>query len=194
MNAEAINALYAYVVEIQVQIESLQDEINTLMASLQAQIDDLLARIQSLSYIPKYSDGKATVENGTVTLDFEVSPKDAVAELAKVWESAVSVKAVYTETRAVSFIEMPILIFEPDTQNGILSIVVSAENLSNAFLAGEQEASVALVISDGNNSVISDYIPMATKGSGNRILYRASKKVRDLDKSSSTEVFGATFK
>jgi predicted nucleic acid-binding Zn-ribbon protein len=190
VNAEAINALNAYVVEIQARIESLQYEINTLMARLQAQIDDLLARIQSLSYIPKYSDGKATVENGTVTLDFEVSPKDAVAELAKVWESAVSVKAVYTETRAVSFIEMPIFVFESDAQNGIISIVASAENLSNAFFTGEQKASVALVISDGNNSVISDYIQMAVKNSGNRILYRASKKVS----LTSTNVFGATFK
>jgi hypothetical protein len=117
-----------------------------------------------VSYIPSYSDGKATLEytgnESKVTLDFEISPKDAVVELAKVWDSAVSIKAVYTKTRAVSFVNMPIINFEADAEKGVISVTASGENLSEEFFAGTQEASVALAISDGNNSVTSEYIPL----------------------------------
>ena len=145
--------------------------INAKIATLEAQVNKntediakLLARIQSVSYIPTYSDGKATVKykgmTCHVTFDFEVSPKDAVAELAKVWQSAVSVKAVYTQTRAVSFIDMPITKFETDEANGVISVTVSAENLSEDFATGLQEASARLAISDGKSSITSEYIPL----------------------------------
>lgn len=137
-------------------------EIESRLDNIEAKIAELLARIQSVSYIPTYSDGKATVkysgDTSRVTLDFEVSPKDAVVELAKVWENAVSLKAVYTGTRAVSFIDMPIVKFESDPANGVISVTASGENLSTEFFNGTQSASVRLTISDGNNSVTSEYI------------------------------------
>ena len=142
-------------------------EIESRLDNVEAKIAELLARIQSVSYIPTYDDGKATVvSDGTtsqVTLDFEVSPKDAVVELAKVWQSAVSVKAIYTQTRAVSFIDMPIVKFESDAVNGVISITASAENLSADFFASTQSASARLSISDGNNTLTSEYIPMVAK-------------------------------
>lgn len=148
--------------------------INGKLAELQAQVDKntadiakLLARIQSVSYVPRYSDGKATVkfesDSSEVVFDFEVSPKDAVAELATVWQSAVSVKAVYTQTRAVSFVEMPVLRFEADAENGVISVFASGENLSQDFKDGKLKASARLAISDGNNTLTSDYVPMVAK-------------------------------
>lgn len=148
--------------------------INGKLAELQKQVDKntadiakLLARIQSVSYVPRYSDGKATVkyesDASEVVFDFEVSPKDAVAELATVWQSAVSVKAVYTQTRAVSFIDMPVLKFEADAENGVISVFASGENLSQDFKDGKLEASARLAISDGNNTLTSDYVPMVAK-------------------------------
>ena len=142
-------------------------EIESRLDNVEAKIAELLARIQSVSYIPTYDDGKATVKcNGNtsrVTLDFEVSPKDAVVELAKVWQSAVSVKAIYTQTRAVSFIDMPIVKFESDPANGVISVTASGENMSAEFFNGTQSASARLSISDGNNSVVSEYVPMVAK-------------------------------
>ena len=92
-----------------------------------------------------------------------MSPKDAVAELAKVWQDALSVKAVYTQTRAVSFVDMPILSFEADADNGVISVTALGDNLSAEFFNGTQSASARLSISDGNNSVTSEYIPMVAK-------------------------------
>ena len=152
--------------------------IEARLDSVEAQIKDLLARIQSVSYIPTYSDGKATVKYvgsiSQVTLDFEVSPKDAVAELAKVWQSAISVKAIYTQTRAASFVDMPVQYFEADEATGVITIVASGMNLSDEFFAGTQSASVALTISDGNNSVTTDYIPMVAQRITNEIWYTSS--------------------
>ena len=150
---EAVAAINAKIAAIEARLDNVE-----------AQVKDLLARIQSVSYIPKYSDGKATIiydgVKSQITLDFEISPKDAVAELAKVWQSALNLKAVYTETRAVPFVDMPIFSFEADTQNGVISVTASGENLSAPFFADMQEASVRLAISDGNSSVASEYIPM----------------------------------
>ena len=149
--------------------------LNEKIAKLQAQADEnsaaiakLLAQIQSLSYIPQNSDGKVSVSTtaegaSRATLDFEVSPKEAVAELAKVWQSAVQVKAVYTTTRAVTLIDMPVVEFVADEENGIITVTASGENLSEEFFAGTQTASLRLSISDGNSSVVSDYIVMVAR-------------------------------
>ena len=168
--------------KINTEIKSLTDRISDLenrLKAIEEKVESLLARIQSVSYIPTYSDGKAIVKYADdvsrVTLDFEVSPKDAVVELAKVWQSAISVKAVYTQTRAVSFVDMPIVGFEADTENGIISIVASGENLSEEFFVGIQEASCRLAISDGNNSVTSEYIPLVGASDDLKLVISADK-------------------
>ena len=166
-----IKALTERIKSIESEISSIKQQIANILsdiADMKEDITKLLSRIQSVSYIPKYSDGKATVlysdEASQVTLDFEISPKDAVIELAKVWQSALNLKAVYTETRAMPFVDMPITEFEADTQNGVISVTASGENLSAPFFADMQEASVRLAISDGNSSVMSEYIPMVAEG------------------------------
>ena len=168
-------------------------EIESRLDNVEAKIAELLARIQSVSYIPTYDDGKATVQHignlSLVTLDFEVSPKDAVVELAKVWQSAVSVKAVYTQTRAVSFIDMPIVEFESDAVNGIISITASGENLSQKFFDNTQEASCRLAISDGNSSIVSCYIPMVAQELFNVILYTSTDGA--IVTPYKTDIFGA---
>lgn len=162
-----IKSLTERIKSIESEISSIKQEIAEILGDItdiKEDVSALLARIQSVSYIPKYSDGKATIiydgVKSQITLDFEISPKDAVAELAKVWQSALNLKAVYTETRAVPFVDMPIFSFEADTQNGVISVTASGDNLSAPFFADMQEASVRLAISDGNSSVTSEYIPM----------------------------------
>ena len=156
------------------KVNVLIEELNSKLAKLQTQVDKntediakLLARIQSVSYIPKYSDGKATLKYisgaSQVVLDFKVSPKESIAELAKVWENTVKVDAVYTETRAVSFINMPIVKFDANPENGVISVIASGENLADELFAGVQSASVSLTISDDNNSITSEHIPIVAK-------------------------------
>ena len=174
-NNGVINQQIANAIEtVNKRIDEEVEAINEKISKLQAQADDnsaaiakLLAQIQSLSYIPQNSDGKVSVSMvdgvSRASLDFEVSPKDAVTELAKVWQSAVAVKAVYTISRALTLIDMPVVEFVADEANGIITVTASGENLSEEFYAGKQTASVRLSISDGNNSVVSDYIVMVAR-------------------------------
>lgn len=170
INQQIANAIETVNKRIDEEVEAINEKISKLQAQADensAAIAKLLAQIQSLSYIPQNSDGKVSVSMvdgvGRATLDFEVSPKSAVAELAKVWQSAVVVKAVYTISRAVTLIDMPIVEFVADEANGIITVTASGENLSEEFYAGTQTASVRLSISDGNSSVVSDYIVMVAR-------------------------------
>lgn len=163
----AIDALSARVTTLEGEVDAIQQQIADVLqeiADMQQNISDLMKRIQSVTYIPKYSDGKATmtknigVDEGIAEFDFQISPKDAVADIAANWQSILSMKAVYTQTRAVSFIDLPILSCEADEANGVITITASGENLSEEFFNGNQETSVALYISDGNNSITSNFI------------------------------------
>ena len=170
INQQIANEIAAVNKRIDEEVEAINEKISKLQAQADensAAIAKLLAQIQSLSYIPQTPDGKVSVSTvdgaSRATLDFEVSPKEAVAELAKVWQSAVAVKAVYTISRAVTLIDMPIVEFVADEANGIITVTASGENLSEEFYAGTQTASVRLSISDGNSSVVSDYIVMVAR-------------------------------
>lgn len=167
--AAAITALDARVDTLEQEVNDIKTQMANMLqdiADMKQQISDLMKKIQSVSYIHKYSDGKATIimnigiDEGIVEFDFQVSPKDAVKDIAANWQSVLAVKSVYTITRAVTFVDMPILAFSADESNGVISVTASGENLSDAFFAGTQTASASLQISDGNNSVTSDYIEM----------------------------------
>ncbi|MBO7198825.1 MAG: hypothetical protein J6V26_02195 [Alistipes sp.] len=160
------------------EIDSVNSRIDSEIATINAKIvalesrlikvendiEYLLSRVQSVSYVPTHSDGKATLkysgDNGYLDLDFEISPKEVLPTLAEVWQYAVTVKAVVTETRAVEFISLPVKSFEVDSANGIASLRVECDNLLSLGLADNQGVSVAMSISDGNTSVVSAYIPV----------------------------------
>lgn len=150
--------LKADVLQLQTDVEELQDIT-----------EKLLAQIQSITYIPTYDDGKATIDYHTKrgTLDFQISPKSAVVELEKVWQSALSFKAVYTQTRAVDFIHLPITLFETDATNGTITIEVDGTNLGTDFFIESSEypymtqsANATLAVSDNNIEIHSPYVPL----------------------------------
>ena len=134
---------------------------------------NIVARIQSISYIPRYSDGKVPVfaarrdsDSGYVSLDFAVSPKSIIPKLEAKWNEIVYVKAVSTIMRSVSYVDMPILDFEADADNGTITVIASTKNLSESFFSGNESANIALYITDGDYSVMSNYVniyPTRTK-------------------------------
>ena len=165
--------LHDKISSVETRLTTLEQEINDKILALDGRVSDLednitalLKRIQSVSYIPRYNDGQAVMkkivdqDEGIAEFDFMISPKDAVSELEKVWNDAVTMKAVYTQTRSVSFVDLPILDFTADTQNSIITLKVSGKNLMASYWGGSNNASAILFISDGNNSMISDYISM----------------------------------
>ena len=164
-----VSEINSRIATIEGRVSELEDKVSVLRAEMDTakqQIADILARIQTISYIPEFEDGRATmscedngsvITKGTSTLKFELRPAVTASELAKVWHSALSVKGVYTKTRAVGdFVNLPIQ--SVSAQDGILSIVVSGEPLSNDFYRGNSALNARLEISDGKNEMTSDYI------------------------------------
>lgn len=118
--------------------------------------------IKSVSYIPRYDDGKATVvgtskADSYIELDFEISPKESADLLVK-YDGVVSVQGVYTtiRSRAIDFIQFPVLSIS--AEDGILSLKVSGENLDDVFFAGTQGVQLALKLEDSESTYASDYI------------------------------------
>lgn len=169
--------------EVQTLVTRIEN-IETRLSFLENKVEDidtdvaaLLRRIQSISYIPRYDNGQAIMkkiigqDEGFAELDFMISPKDAVSELAKVWNDAVTMKAVYTQTRAVSFVELPIINFEADVDNGVITLKISGENLNTDYYSSDISANVALFISDGNNNIVSEYIQLIADVYGDYTIY-----------------------
>ena len=173
--------------------------IEARLDNVEAQVKDLLARIQSVSYIPEYDDGKVLVERMSSKswgeLSFRISPKDAVVELEKVWSEALSCEAYYPKTRAVSLVKLAVTEYVADAESGVITVKISGEGLSEEFFAGTQEAKVALVISDGNNQVVSEYADMYGYEPLDEIWYTtndgATVKLMRFATASVKETFGA---
>ena len=156
---QRVATLEQTVSNISTRLENVENDI----IDIQEQLTSLVNRIQSISYIPQYFDGKATIDTDKKigVFDFHISPKSALSDLARVWHSALSVKAVHTQTRSTALIELPITYFKANTTEGTFSIQIDATNLGDDFFAGNREASVALHLSDGDNEYISSYINLA---------------------------------
>ena len=199
----AVAALNSRVATLESEVGNISQQINYILgeiARFKQTVSNLMNHIQSVTYIPKYSDGMATmtknvgVDEGVVELDFQVSPKDVVADIAANWQSVLSVKAVYTQTRAVSFIELPVLSCLADAANGVITVTASGENLSDMFFDGVQQANTALYISDGNNSITSDYVKMLGWISDNIYIRDANFKnylVENFDANNDNEISNA---
>lgn len=146
----------------------LQNEINGIKSEItliKSRLDALENRIQSLTYIPTHTDGKATLtynstsENWETSLSFFVTPKSVVGNIK---QKHISVKGVYTaSTRAVDLTDLLVTAFESDATNGTITVTVSGKNLSQDFFNGNTDVAVFLIISDGNNEFVSDYVPLA---------------------------------
>lgn len=167
---QTIDALTTRVDKCEKDIKNIKNTIYSIqqdIESIHEQITAILARVQSITYVPKYSDGKAVmtytdngkITPGTATFDFELKPAATAQELAEVWQSALSMKAVYTVTKAAP--ETVNLSIENVTaDNGFLTVTISGIGLKDAFFKSQCSANVRLSISDGNNDITTEYIQM----------------------------------
>lgn len=163
--------------EIKSQISALQDEINTLKAKL----SNIIGRMVSISHIPTYADGienvsytmsGTTITPGSFTLRFEIQPASLAEDLAANWNTALSVKAVYTMTRASAGDFAPLTIESATASDGILSVTVSADNLDENFFLRDLRANSMLKISDGTNEVLSNYISLKPEPSDGPVYFQ----------------------
>ena len=170
--AEATNNL-------QSEIDGIKAEITSIKSRIEALEENFAKRIQSLTFVPQYSDGKILMDHAnsrTTQAHFRISP----ASIAKLISAEnVTAFARYTSdptTRA----------FEPEFSLSVMSVtsddsgvieVKLKEDSNNLFdpefWNGTKEAVVYIRITDDNgNDVVSEAIPMIAHnyvGNGNSI-------------------------
>ena len=159
-------AVQAAKAELQAQI----DAINSTLTNIQAQINNIANRIQSVTYLPQYTDGKVKFDYTTRTTEvyLRISP---AALASQVQTSMVQAFARYTDdptTRGLND-EFPltVTIASGNATNGVLQVCLaenSANAFSNAFWQGDVEAIIYVQISDGNSNIVSQAIPVVAHG------------------------------
>ena len=200
--SEAVSGLNT---RIDGEVSTINERIGRLekrVLDLESSVSKLLSRIQSLSYIPRYTDGASTMwlkitPNGSIesrdTLEFRVSPADCADSLVKVWDKAISAEAVSLLTRgAQETVSLPVV--SVTGGDGKISVVLDGSSLSDDFYAGEQQMKAVVIISDGNNERSSEYISMVAKDNPtipNNIILYTSSDGETIDPES-PDAFGAT--
>ena len=163
------------------QIQPVLTTINEALTSLQDQIDDineeiadikerlgiveeaieaLVARIQSIRFVPEYSDGKVELCDETV-LTFLLSPKDAAASITEEHVTAYIVRTK-VRTKAVDTPTALTVKSVSGSAEGVLEVTVSDSGLSEDFWRDYQDANIYICISDENNDIISEMIPICS--------------------------------
>lgn len=163
-----IRLLEGRVVSCENDIKSLKTSVYALqleIKDIKAQITEILSMIQSVTYVPKFDDGYATMYYsmsdgvfvpGVSVLKYDIRPQTAAAALAEVWQEALNVRAVYTMTRAAGdFCNLNII--GADVEDSFLTVTVSGDALSEDFYLSKVAASVSVVISDGASEYASEY-------------------------------------
>lgn len=128
----------------------INERITTEVGILQEQIDTILSRIQSVVFVPEYSDGKGTINwalagdaivEGRSTMTYAVYPADCALALAEAWKMAPEEK----KHEVLSFDVKPLK--DPATRasncvfnivnvvakDGYIDVIFDARNLSDAF-------------------------------------------------------------
>ena len=174
------------------ELKKLFNSFNNSIKDFNDKFVDLISIIQSVKYVPEYSDGKTIVTcfthsgstsyiPGEAKFIFEITPASATEELNKIWQKAVSMKAVYT-TNTKSAPETTDLKIKTFTaENGFLNICVDCATLKEDFYKGVLGASARLRISYGATDIISDYIPLRPIATNNIDIKDSSFRTYCLD-------------
>lgn len=172
----AVDALTVKVADLEKSVQAISNDLNTLKNSVKDLEDRLNARIQSISYIPTYTDRVEevyyTFTNRNINyvkdlaLQFEVMPHEAAQ---KVTVEQVSGQAAYPQTRAGSLTSFEVKSVSGDA-DGILTVVIDPvkflnNNHYNSNYGTMGKAAVRVAVSDSKTggSIASEYISIEPK-------------------------------
>lgn len=164
-------AITAATNDLQSKIDGIKSEIDSIKNRLENLEQNFANRIQSLVFVPQYSDGKILMDYTyrTTQAHFRISP----ASIAKLISAEnVTAFARYTNdptTRA--FVpEFPLTVVSVTSDDsGVIEVNLKEDSnnlFDTEFWNGTKEAVIYIRISDGNSDVVSDAVPMIAHGYG----------------------------
>ncbi len=132
------------------------DELALAVSTLQADVDDLKAMIQSVTILPAYTDGSVEAKEGTLTIDFVVSPAAALAGVTKD-----SIKVLVHEakvmTKTVSYTTLEVASAVVDETAGNVTITA---DISEIVPSDGKGLTVAVNVKNGLSDFTSEFVPV----------------------------------
>lgn len=124
---------------------------------------NIVSRIQSISYVPRYADGKARMPYtddgsfipGAAELTFEIQPSSVAEEIVKEYSSSIYVNMVCYATKS----DVVSLVIDAVAANdGYITIVVNGNNLKEDFFKRQCVCLCSVGIAVEDEEKTSDYI------------------------------------
>ena len=137
-------------------ISGLQSALN----DLEARLDKIEAMIQSVTILPAYTDGSVEAVNGTLTIDFVVSPAAAVKGVTKD-SIKVLVHEAKVQTKAASYTTIPVASATVDETTGDVTITADISKITPAQGNG---LTVAVNVKNGLSDFTSGTVPVYVAG------------------------------
>ena len=150
-------------------ITSLKTLVNAILNRLDKLENDFVNRIQSLKYIPEYSDRKVKMSDvfKSVSLDFLVSPTSQAMAIQQAWVDNKEVVEAFLrttkspDTRAINSAISLNVKSVVGSADGILTVTMQ-ENpfypIDETFLTGKSDAVIYIKVSDNNSDIFSDIV------------------------------------
>ena len=147
---------------------NLQSEITSIKSRLDALEKNFANRIQSLTFVPQYSDGKILMDytdpDHTTQAHFRISPA-SIAKLISAENVTAFARYTYDPTTRAFVPEFPLSVMSVTSDDSGVIEVNLKEDSNNLFdpefWNGDKEAVVYIRITDDNgNDVVSEAIPM----------------------------------
>lgn len=151
-----------------VGIKSTIEDLNKEIIALKDKLGEIINMIQSAVVIPEYSDGSVGI-CGESSINFEIYPLSAAKKLSEIGTDVLSLKAAYTQTKALSSPLVDIPVLASKYEDGIFNITVDGSMLSNDFYSGTVSASARLAIESGLSNMTSAYFPLTYEATGNSL-------------------------
>lgn len=162
-------------------VKDLTSKIETAVTDLKNQIDTILKRIQSVVFVPEYSDGKGTigyamagkeVVESRSTMTYAVYPANCDVALQEAWKLNhdvlyFDVNPLKTRSSEDEKVTFNIVNVAKGVKDGYIDVTFEARNLDPMFYEGEMEYAASLVIETENykenlSSCFTNVVPTKT--------------------------------
>ena len=166
INTQIAEAVQNVIDNVNSELQTIKDDISAIQEELATLKENFASRIQSIRFLPEYSDGMVMFSafETTAEISFIISPSNLAAVVANAHSDAnLVVTAWISRTLATRAVDMPValtVISVEGTESGLLTVGVDTSSLAEDYWDSFHSANMFIRIQDGNNDVISEMIPV----------------------------------